>query len=212
MPVVLLIVVGFFLSASLSAQEVRRINLPVVGESRDSRAVRAGKYMICGTEEARGARKAVRVSVESLTPTDIDPTEQISVVFRVENYGQVSVILPVSPRITDLLPENDSDHYSAMLPLAAGTPGGAIYMGWLELYGSMKSNTTVSLKPGEWITVRGDVRVHDWYAAGTSADASSDLQLYRWLPNQSSGSEEPCVKQVPGASIRVRFRSPKQSP
>ena len=168
--------------------------------------------MICGTEEARGARKAVRVSVESLTPTDIDPTEQISVVFRVENYGQVSVILPVSPRITDLLPENDSDHYSAMLPLAAGTPGGAIYMGWLELYGSMKSNTTVSLKPGEWITVRGDVRVHDWYAAGTSADASSDLQLYRWLPNQSSGSEEPCVKQVPGASIRVRFRSPKQSP
>ena len=69
--------------------------------------------MICGAEEARSARKAIRVSVESLTPTDIDPTEQISVVFRVENYGQVSVILPVSPRITDLLPENDSDHYSA---------------------------------------------------------------------------------------------------
>jgi hypothetical protein len=212
MPVTALVIVSFFLSALSSAQEVRRINLPDVGESRDYRAVRSGKYMICDTQQARTARKAVRVSVESLTPTDIDPREQISVVFRVENCGQVSVILPVSPRITDLQPENDSDHYNAMLPLGAGTPGGAIYTGWLELYGSMKSNTTVSLKPGEWITVRGDIRVHNWYAAGTSADASSDLQLYRWLPNQSDGLEEPCIKQVPGASIRVRFRSPKQSP
>jgi hypothetical protein len=168
--------------------------------------------MICDAEQAKTARKAVRVSVESLTPTDIDPREQISVVFRVENYGQDSVILPVSPRITQLLPENDSDHYSVMLPLGAGTPGRAIYMGWLELYGSTKSNTTVSLEPGEWITVRGDIRLHNWYAAGTSADASSDLQLYRWLPNQSGGSDEPCVKQIPGASIRARFRSPKQSP
>ncbi len=211
MPVTVLIV-SLLLSAFSSAQEVRRITLPDVGESRYSGAVRSGKFMICDTEQARTARRAVRVSVESLTPTDIDPREQISVVFRVENYGQVSVILPVSPRITGRLPENDSDHYSAMLPLFARTPGGAISMGWLELYGSVKSNTTVSLKPGEWITVRGDVRAHNWYTAGVSADASSDLELYRWLPNQSDGLEEPCVKQVPGTSIPVRFRSPKESP
>jgi hypothetical protein len=117
MPVTVLLIVSLLLSAFSSAQEVRRITLPNVGESRYSGAIRSGKFMICDTEQARTARKAVRVSVESLTPTDIDPREQISVVFRVENYGQVSIILPVSPRITGRLPDGVAETGLGVCPL-----------------------------------------------------------------------------------------------
>jgi hypothetical protein len=215
MPVKALLIVGFLVSALTSAQEVRRIDLTGARENRDLQPVRSGKYLICGTDEAKGPGKAVRVSVESLTPTDIHPAEQIFAVLRVENYGQLSVVLPVSPNITDLQTDAGSIRYAAMLPLMAGVPNsmGVIMMGWLELYGStLKSNTTLSLKPGEWIIVRGDVRVRRWYEAESRARAYSELQLYEWLSGTTDQAEERCVKQVLGGSIPVRFGSLKQSP
>jgi hypothetical protein len=135
------------------------------------------------------------------------------VVLRVENHGQVPVVLPASPQIVNLQVEAGFVRYSAMLPLMAGVSAGTIMLGWLELYGSTsKSNTTVNLKPGEWITVRGDIRVRRWYTAENTAHAHSDLQLYEWLPNKSGGPGDRCVKQVSGASVRVRFEPLKQSP
>jgi hypothetical protein len=213
MPVKVILVVGFCLGAFSSAQEVRQIDLTGARENRDLEAVRSGNYIICGTDEAKSAPKAVRVSVESLSPTDIHPKEHLSVVLRVENYGQVPVVLPASPQIVNLQFEAGSVRYSAMLPLMAGVSAGTIMLGWLELYGSTsKSNTTVNLKPGEWITVRGDIRVRRWYPAENTANAFSDLQLYEWLPNKSGGPGDRCVKQVSGASVRVRFEPLKQSP
>ena len=132
-------------------------------------------------------------------------------VLRVENYGQLRVVLPVGHRNTNLRVQPGSIRYTAMLPLTAGVPGGGTMLGWLELYGStLKSNTTVSLKPGEWITVRGDIRVHGRF--GPLAIASSNLQLYEWFAAKSNASVEKCVKQVSGASIPVRFGPLKNSP
>lgn len=213
MPVKSALIVSFLLGTLSFGQEVRQIDLSGAPENRDPRPVRSGRYMICRTNDAGSARKAVRVSVESLTPTDIHPEEQISVVLRVENYGQLRVVLPVSPRNTNLQVETGSIRYTAMLPLTAGVPGGGTMLGWLELYGStLKSNTTVSLKPGEWITVRGDIRVRRAFAAESLANAYSDLQLYEWFSGKSDGSEERCVEQVGGASIPIRFESLKKSP
>jgi hypothetical protein len=213
MPVKPVIIVSFLLGTLSFGQEVRQIDLTGALENRDLRPISSGKYMICHTNDAKSPRKAVRVSVESLTPTDIHPEEQISVVLRVENYGQLRVVLPVGPRNTNLQVEAGSIHYAAMLPLMAGVPGGGTMLGWLELYGStLKSNTTVSLNPGEWITVRGDIRVRRVFAAEFVANAYSDLQLYEWLSGKSNGSGEGCVKQVSGASISVRIGSLKNSP
>ncbi len=215
MPVKAFAIVGFLLGALMSAQEVRRIDLTGAPENRDLQPVRSSKYLICGADEAKTLGKAVRVSVESLTPTDIHPTEQISAVLKVENSGQLSVVLPVSPHITDLQTEAGSVYYTAMFPLMAGVPNGMgpIKMGWLELYGStLKANTTVSLKPGEWIIVRGGIRVRRWYEAESPAMAYSELQLYKWLSGTTDQADEPCVKQVLGGSIPVRFGSLKQSP
>ena len=204
MPIKILMV-GFLLGTFSTAQEVRQIDLTGVRESIDSEAVASGNYMICGTDEARNAPKAVRVSVQSLTPTEIHPKQQISVVLRVENHGRLPVVLPVTRDITVLQPEGGSIRYLAMLPLGAGVPSGAIRVGSLELYGStLKPNTTISLRPGEWLTVRGDISVRRWYASKQQAKAYSDLQLYEWSTSNSDSLGE-CVKQVQGASITVRF-------
>jgi len=205
MPVKPVLIVSFLLGTLSFSQEVRQIDLTGAPENRDMQPVRSGKYMICATDEGKkSSRKAVRVSVESLTPTDIHPEEQISVVLRVENYGQLRVVLPVGTRNTNLEIGTGSIRYTAMLPLMAGVPGGGTMLGWLELYEStLKSNTTVSLKPGEWIPVRGDIRVRR--RSGPLAVASSNLQLYEWFAAKSNAWGEQCVKQVSGASIPVRF-------
>jgi hypothetical protein len=213
MPVNRVIIVSFLLGTLSFGQEVRQIDLTGAPENRDLQPVRSGKYMICRTDGAKSARKAVRVSVESVTPTDIHPEEQISVVLRVENYGHLPVVLPVGPRDTNLQVEAASIRHTAMLQLMAGVPSGGTMLGGLELYGStLKSNTIVSLKPGEWVTVRGDIRVHRVFAAEFVANAYADLQLYEWLSRKSNGSGEGCVKQVSGASIPVRLGSLKNSP
>src|SRR5579863_4781425 len=191
MPVKRVIIVSFLLGTLSFGQEVRQIDLAGAPENRYAQPVRSGKYMICRTNDARRARKAVQVSVESLTPTDIHPEEQISVELRVENHGELRVVLPVGPRDTNLQVKAGSIRYTAVLPVTAGVPGGGTMLGWLELYGStLKSNTTVSLKPGEWITVRGDIRVRSRF--GPVAKASSNLQLYEWFSGKSDGSGERC--------------------
>src|SRR5437870_728341 len=98
MPVKAVLIVGFFSGAFSSAQEVRRIDLTGVPQGNSMQVISSGKYMVCGTDEAKSALKAVRVSVESMAPTNIHPRQQISVVLKVENHGQLPLVLPISPQ------------------------------------------------------------------------------------------------------------------
>jgi len=203
------LIVSFFLGVFSSAQEIRRIDLTGVPQGNSMQVITSGKYMICATDEAKSALKAVRVSVESLTPTNIHPRQQISVMLKVENHGQLPLVLPVSPQTqpTNSQTKAGSLRYVAILPLVAGRPG-PIVMGWLELYGSTsRPNTTAVLRPGEWITVGGEIRVIHWSADEQLSDVHSALQLYAWLPGKSDRVTGQCVKQVSGASIPVQFES-----
>jgi len=197
------------LGLAANAQLVRQIDLGDVG--RNSRLVPpvSDKYTICGSEEAKNAAKGVSVSVESITPDEIRPREHISVVLKVENRGKLPVVLPLSPQATSLNANSASWRYAAMLPVGAGTPGGVIEMGWFQLFGSTKNaNTTVVLRPGRWIVVRGKIQIVRWYTAGQTAEASSALQLYEWSPSTVERSKNDCVRQVPGGSIPIRFAPP----
>jgi hypothetical protein len=206
---------SFFFGALLSAQEVQQIDLTAVRENRDFRAATLGRSMNCGTEEGTRALKAVRVSVESLAPTDIHPKAQISVILKVENYGKLPIVLPVGSDVADLHPESGFG-YTAGLPLMARVSDGAngtTRLGWLELYGSpWKSNTNVNLGPGEWITVRGNITVHNWYESGQSAVAYSNLLLYQRFFGDSPEVGEDCFRQVSGGAITVHFKGLRQSP
>jgi hypothetical protein len=118
-PVEAVLFVNFFFGALLPVQEVQQIDLTTVRENRDSRA--AGRSKNCDTEEGKRALKSVRGSVESLARTDIHPKEQISVIFKVENYGKLPIVLPVGGDVADLHPESGFG-YTASLPLMAGVP------------------------------------------------------------------------------------------
>jgi hypothetical protein len=187
-----------------AAQEIRQIDLTGVPEDAFRTWIPSYTYRICGTEKAKTAPGAVRVSVESLVPTDIHPKEHLSVVLKVENSGLLPVELPVSGEAPVIPQENGAVHYRALIDIMAGFPSGALRLGQLELYGSsFEPNTTVSLKPGEWITLRGDITIRRWSATEQVATAYSQLQFY--VDHPSPPVEGQCTKQVSGATIAVRF-------
>ncbi len=145
--------------------------------------------------------------MESLSSTDIHPKEQVSVVLKIENDGDLPVIMRVGRDNSDAGAESRSSQYTAAFPVMAGVSNGTIRLGWLELHGStLKPSTVVSLRPREWIMVRGNIKVHNWYEAGQRAEVYSELLLSKRFPRKSAGSQESCFKQVPGSSIGAQFK------
>lgn len=70
------------------------------------------------------------------------------------------------------------------LPLEADVlaDGMALQAGGLDLYGSSQEpNSFITLKPGEWIRVRGDVNVKRWYKVDQAITLSTDLQLSKFV-------------------------------
>jgi len=207
-PIKTVLIVIFLLGIFSSAQEIRRIDLSGFPQTFDPRTVASDHYLICSSSDAKNAARAVRVSVESITPTDIQPKQMLSVILKVENDGLLPVILPVSPDSGVIQPEKGSTSYHAILPVGAGVPSVAITLGWLHLYGSTsKSDTTVNLRPGEWLTVRGGFSANRWFNDGALARAYSDLQLYQPSVGANlDNSSGQCVRQVSGSTVAIRFK------
>jgi len=98
----------------------------------------------------------------------------------------------------------------------AGVPSGGMILGWLELYGLHSDATSfLTLRPGEWIRVRGDIVVRHWFATEqrVTADVEFQLATYR-LPTTGpdhAKTAEPCIKQVAGRHI-IAHMSPDLLP
>lgn len=203
-----LLIVSFFFTAWSCAQNVRDIDVTGAPEKADPRLWSTyGKYMICDTEEAKRSQRGVRVSLRSLSPTTIHPLDLLSLLLKVENGGKLPVVLPASPRVLPSQSEDGLPRYTAVLEVGAGLPSGGVTMGWLELYGATSDpNTVVTLRPGEWITVRGEIKVRHWFATEVQAEAYSELQLFQSLPDKWAAPAGECVKQLFGGSIPIRFQ------
>jgi hypothetical protein len=205
-----ILAVLLFLGRISVAQEIRQIDLTGVPEDAFTTWIPSYTYSICGTEKAKTTLRGVRVSVESLVPTDIHPKEHLFVVLKVDNSGLLPVELPVSGEVPAIQPEDPAFHYRALIDIMAGLPSGAIRLGQLELYGSsLEPNTTVSLKPGEWMTLRGEITIRRWWTTEQVATAYSQLQFY--VDHSSPAVEGHCIKQVSGATIPVRFTGPAET-
>ena len=207
MPLKILFTVGLLFAAFSPAQEIGKLDLVGVS-NRIVPDLTAERYMICGTEVAKQSKRSVAVSLESISATEIDPTQDMSVVLKIKNDGGLSVVLLVSPDNAVLQPERDAIEYRVELPINAGASGQTLVsMGWFELYGSSsQSRTTVNLSPGEWITVRGHFKPHRWLP-GEVAKVYSDFQLYELSPQSTSGVHtDDCVRQGSGAMIVVHFK------
>lgn len=167
----------------LGAQEVRYIDLTGVRQRTDLRHPPAmpsdcnagvacigrgwaGASVVDGAPDSRDPRE-LTVQILSVVPERIDAAQPIEVEFRVLNSGRMPIELPVSPHLSDLQPRDESQSFSYMslalavnvivddqqLPIAGATK-------FIELYGSAEdARTILVLSPGDWIRVRGNVKL-----------------------------------------------------
>lgn len=209
-------IIGVFLSITGMAQEVQYIDLSGVNQPTDRKPYGSRiENLTCGGSEKLFPHRA-RITLEWIQTTDIYPHEQLGMEVRVENVGTSPITVPIHPHLTDLQPRDAAtrfEYYSLRLPLETTVPGGGLLLGWLELYGSAtRPDTFLTLKPGEWIRVRGDIIVQRSYARDQAVTASADFWLTKYVfpaewNNTITPSLRDCVLPVAGTSITAHMHA-----
>jgi hypothetical protein len=176
----------------LQAQEVKYLDLTAVQQRTELRyppapPVSCGASGPCvgggygsasigdGAPDIRNPQ-ALRIDLLGVDPVEIDPETPLEAEFRVFNTGRVPLELPVSPHLSDLQPGEASVDFSyfslALVVMATAEPQQADLrsLGFVELYGSPEhGGTMVSLKPGEWIRVKTNMKFRTWPSEPVSA-------------------------------------------
>lgn len=113
---------------------------------------------------------ALGVYLLRVTLTEIRASEPFEAEFRVLNTGKVSIEVPVYSHLSDLQPSDESVPFSyfslALVVQGECEPGqgsNVPALGYIELYGSHeREGTMMELRPGEWIRVRANMKLHTW--------------------------------------------------
>lgn len=139
---------------------------------------------------------ALGIYLLRVIPTDINPAEPFEAEFKVLNTGVAPIEVPVSPQLSDLQPSDESESFSylslALVVRGEGEPHGPVVstFGFVELYGSTDNDGSVLvLKPGEWIRVRANVKLHTWPLEPVSALFRGDFWLRRNTFHPHPGGE-----------------------
>ena len=188
-------------SALLEAQEVKLVDLLNVGQRTELRLAPApsdckdgetcvgdggaGGSVGDGAPDSRDPR-ALGVALDRVTPTDIT-LDAFEAEFRLLNTGLAPITVPVWPHLSDLQPSSELQPFSyvslALQVRLFGTgPVQGLGVGWVELYGSAeREDTTITLKPGEWVRVKAKVNLHTWPSQPMDAKLQPDF----WLHNNT---------------------------
>jgi hypothetical protein len=185
-------------SALLEAQEVRVVDLLNVNQRTELRFPPApsdcidGKPCVGGGVGGLGVGdgapdprdpRALGVALDRVTPTDIT-LDAFEAEFRLLNTGLAPISVPVWPHLSDLQPSSESQPFSylslALQVRLFGTgPVQGLGVGWIELYGSAdREDTTITLKPGEWVRVKAKVKLHTWPSQPMEAQLQPDFWLH----------------------------------
>ncbi len=187
-----------FAGCSLQAQEIRYIELSYAEQRTQLRHPLPPGYCsdwTCGGSgggnvvEAAPDRpdgRALAVYLLHVSPTEVDPLQPFEAEFKVLNAGQVAIELPVSPHLSDLQPNNetlDFRYFSLMLGTGIGpeTQGPDVNgIGYVWLYGSPeRDGSMVLLRPGEWIRVKANMKLHTWPSIPVFARFRGEFRLLR---------------------------------
>ena len=188
-------------SALLEAQEVRVVDLLNANQRTELRFPPAqsdcidgepcvgggggGGSVADGAPDPRDPR-ALGVALDPVTPTDIT-LDAFEAEFRLLNTGLAPITVPVWPHLSDLQPSSELQSFSYLsLALQVGLFGTGPVQGlgvaWVELYGSAeREDTTITLKPGEWVRVKAKVRLHRWPSKPMDAKLQPDF----WFHNNT---------------------------
>jgi hypothetical protein len=138
---------------------------------------------------------ALGIYLLRVTPTEINPAEPFQVEFKILNTGTVPIELPVSPDLADLQPGDESAtfNYSSLALVVRGEvepwrPDAPL--GFVELFGSANQpETMVVLRPGEWIRVNANVKLHTWPSEAISARFRGEFWLRKNTFHPQPGGE-----------------------
>ena len=184
--------------ALLKAQEVRLVDLLDVEQRTTLRFPRdpscaagelcAGSVGGSGADGASNPRdtRALGVALDRVTPTDIT-LDAFEAEFRLFNTGLAPITVPVWPHLSDLQPSSELQSFSYLslglqVRLFGTGPVQGLGVGWVELYGSAeREDTTITLKPGEWVRVKAKVKLHTWPSKPMDAKLQPDF----WLHNNT---------------------------
>src|SRR5271170_7361304 len=179
----------FTLPCLLRAQEIKYIDLTAVRQRTELRHPAApqsdckegtgcigggygGGSVGDGAPDQRDPH-ALGIYLLRVTPIEIRPSEPFEAEFKVLNTGKVPIVVPVYPHLSDLQPNDESVTFSyfslALVVEGESDPEGqgsnVPALGYIELYGSPEhEGTMMELRPGEWVRVRANMKLHTWPA------------------------------------------------
>jgi hypothetical protein len=188
-------------SALLEAQEVKVVDLLNVDQRTELRFPLApsdcidgepcvgsgggGGSVADGAPDPRDPR-ALGLAVDRVTPTDIT-LDAFEADFRLLNTGLAPITVPVWPHLSDLQPSSESQPFSYLslglqVRLFGTGPAQGLGVGWVELYGcAEREDTTLTLKPGEWVRVKTKLKLHTWPSKPMDANLQPDF----WFHNNT---------------------------
>lgn len=141
-----------------------------------------GGSVVDGAPDPRDPR-ALGVALDRVTPTDIT-LDTFEAEFRLLNTGLAPINVPVWPHLSDLQPSPEFKPFSYLslaleVRLSGTGPEQASGLGWVELYGSAeREDTIITLKPGEWVRVKANVKLHTWPSKPMEAQLRGDFWFH----------------------------------
>jgi hypothetical protein len=185
-------------SALLEAQEVKLVDLLNVDQRTELRFPAAppdcidgepcvgsgsgGSSVADGGPDQRDPR-ALGVALDRVTPTNIT-LDAFEAEFRLLNTGLAPITVPVWPHLSDLQPSSELQPFPYLslaleVRLSGTGPVEGLGVGWVELYGSAeRDDTTITLKPGEWVRVKAKLKLHTWPSKPMDAKLQPDFWLH----------------------------------
>lgn len=184
-------------SVFVSAQEIRFVDLSLVEQRaalrtppasppncKNGKCVGGGSGGVLIADGAPDVRDphVLGVSLDSVMPTDIT-LEPFLAEFRVLNTGLAPIEIPISPHLSDLQPSDETKSFTyfslaLVVNLHSAGPPQAEGLGYVELYGSPEhEGTIVALKPGQWVRIKANVKMHTWPSKPVNATLQGDFWL-----------------------------------
>lgn len=219
-------------SLSGEAQEVKSIDLTALqprtelryppapeADCAPSTSCVSGGYAGLSVSDGAPDRRdphALGVYLLRVTPSDVDPDKPFQAEFRVLNTGLAPIDLPISPHLSDLQPSDASVTFSYLsLALVVDDEGLQLkqLVGFVELYGSLdREGTMLALRPGEWMTVRANIKPHSRDAETTRFLGDFWLRQNVFHPHPGGSFTEtnnlyPNKTPTPGIPVRVLHSS-----
>jgi hypothetical protein len=219
-PISLLLLIAF--STLLRAQEVKFVDLSNIQQRTELRFPPAqqpncvpGESCVAGGSAAGSVvdgapdvkdPHALGVALDRVAPTEIT-LEAFEAEFRVLNTGLASIDVPVWPHLSDLQPLEASQPFpylslALVVQLTATGPVQALGVGWVELYGTAeKTDSMVTLKPGQWIRVKAKVKLHTWPSQSIEAQLRGDFWLRKNVFRSGNGGGFTVVNLYPNRTL-----------